>query len=86
MCSFLVWKNACLNYREFDLEGDLVGTPCMIFIGLVFHYTIKAYLKRVWHCGYACVEKDMRWFTKNMSKQTHCTSLQDICAKGHIIG
>ncbi len=25
MCSFLVWKNACLNYREFDLEGDLVG-------------------------------------------------------------
>ncbi len=25
MCSFLVWKNASLNYREFDLEGDLVG-------------------------------------------------------------
>ncbi len=20
-------KNACLNYREFDLEGDLVGYP-----------------------------------------------------------
>ncbi len=27
MCSLLVWKNACLNYREFDLEGDLVGVP-----------------------------------------------------------
>ncbi len=27
MCSFLVWKNACLNYREFDLEGDPVGVP-----------------------------------------------------------
>ncbi len=27
MCSFLAWKNACLNYREFDLEGDLVGVP-----------------------------------------------------------
>ncbi len=27
MCSFLVWKNACLNYREFDLEDDLVGVP-----------------------------------------------------------
>ncbi len=27
MCSFLVWKNACLNYRKFDLEGDLVGVP-----------------------------------------------------------
>ncbi len=22
---FLVFKNACLNYREFDLEVDLVG-------------------------------------------------------------
>ncbi len=22
-----VKKNACLNYREFDLEGDLVGVP-----------------------------------------------------------
>ncbi len=27
MCSFLVWKKSCLNYREFDLEGDLVGVP-----------------------------------------------------------
>ncbi len=25
MCSFLVWKNACLNNREVDLKGDLVG-------------------------------------------------------------
>ncbi len=24
---FLVWKNACFNYREFDKEGDLVGEP-----------------------------------------------------------
>ncbi len=27
ICSFLVWKNMCLNYREFDLKGDLVGVP-----------------------------------------------------------
>ncbi len=27
MCSFLVRKYACFNYREFDLEGDLVGVP-----------------------------------------------------------
>ncbi len=27
MCSFLVEKNACLNFREFDLEDDLVGVP-----------------------------------------------------------
>ncbi len=24
---FSVKKNACLNYREFDLDGDLVGVP-----------------------------------------------------------
>ncbi len=27
MRSFLVCKNACLNYREFDLEGDPEGVP-----------------------------------------------------------
>ncbi len=27
ICSFLVLKNACLNYREFDLEGDSWGYP-----------------------------------------------------------
>ncbi len=27
MCSFLVLKTAVLNYREFDLESDLVGVP-----------------------------------------------------------
>ncbi len=27
MCSSLVLKYACLNYSEFDLEGDLVGMP-----------------------------------------------------------
>ncbi len=46
MCSFLVWKNACLNYREFDREDDLAeGTAYMVFTGPVFHYTIKACLK-----------------------------------------
>ncbi len=24
---FSVKKNACFNYREFDLEGDLLGLP-----------------------------------------------------------
>ncbi len=27
MCSFSVLKNACLNYREFDLEVDVEGVP-----------------------------------------------------------
>ncbi len=46
-------KNACLNYREFDLEGELVGgTLCMVFIGQVFHNTTKFCLKRVGNGGY----------------------------------
>ncbi len=43
----LVWKNACLNNREFDLEGDQA-----------FHYTTKTCLKTVGHCGYEWVEKE----------------------------
>ncbi len=27
ICSFLVWKNACLNYRVFDPDGNLMGYP-----------------------------------------------------------
>ncbi len=27
ICVLFVWKNACLNYCEFDLEGYLVGVP-----------------------------------------------------------
>ncbi len=68
MCSFLVWKNACLNYREFDLEGDLEGgTPYMVFIGPVFHNTIKTCLKRVGHGGYEWGEKGMCRFAVDMS-------------------
>ncbi len=29
---FSVKKNACLNYREFDLEGDLVGVPLIRYL------------------------------------------------------
>ncbi len=61
MCSFLVWKNAGLNYREFDLEGDLVGVP-----HIWYYYTIKTYLKRVGHCGYEWVEKEMGRFAEDM--------------------
>ncbi len=45
-------KNACLNYRELGVEGDLVGCPIHGILGLVFHNTIKTYLKRVGHGGY----------------------------------
>ncbi len=66
ICSFLVWKNACLNYREFDLEDDLVGTPCMVFIGPVFHNTNKICLKRVGLCRYEWVGKEMGWFAEDI--------------------
>ncbi len=68
MCSFLVWKNACLNYREFDLKGDIIKvTPYMEFIGPAFHNTNKTCLKRVGHCGYEWVEKEMCRFAEDMS-------------------
>ncbi len=68
MCSFLVWKNACLNYREFNLEGDLVGVPhTWYFVGPVFHLIIKTCLKRVWHGGYEWVENEMCRFAEDMS-------------------
>ncbi len=68
MCSFLVWKKARLDYREFEIQGDLVGaTPYMVFIGSVFHDTIKTCLKRVGHCGFEWVEKEMCRFAEDMS-------------------
>ncbi len=68
ICSILVWKNACLNYREFDLEDDLVGgTPYMVFIGPAFHYINKNCLKTEGHCDYEWVEKEMGRFAGDMS-------------------
>ncbi len=68
MCSFLVWKNACLNYREFDIEGDLVGVPHTWYLtAQSFIRLLKESLKRVWHCGYEWVEKEMRQFAVDMS-------------------
>ncbi len=43
------------------------GTPYMVFIGPVFHYTIKTGLKRVGHVGYEWVEDEMCWFAEDMS-------------------
>ncbi len=45
MCSFLVCKNACMNYREFDLEGDLVGVPHTWYLSAQSFSTL---LKLVW--------------------------------------
>ncbi len=68
MCSFLVWKNACLNYREFDIEGDLVGAPhTWFFIGPVFHNIIKTCLKMVGYSGYEWDEKEIYRFAEDMN-------------------
>ncbi len=67
MCSFLVWKKACLNYREFDLEGDLVGVPHTWYLSVQSFIRLKTCLKRVWHCGYEWVEKEMCRFAEDMS-------------------
>ncbi len=45
ICSFLVWKNACLNYREFDLEGDLMGVPHTWYLSA---QSFIALLKLIW--------------------------------------
>ncbi len=61
-------KNKCLNYRKFDLEGDLVGYPIHnTFIGPVLHDTIKTCLKRVGQGSYERVEKEMCRFAEDMS-------------------
>ncbi len=68
ICSVLVWKNAGLNYREFDLEDDLVGvTLNMDFIGPVFHYTTKTCLKKVGNFAYELEEKEMCRFAEDMN-------------------
>ncbi len=46
MCSFLVWKNACLNYREFDLEDDLVGVPHTWYLSAQSFITLPKLVSR----------------------------------------
>ncbi len=68
MCSFLVWKNACLNYREFDLKDNLVGVPHTWYLSAQSFITLwKACLKRVGNGGYEWVEKEMCRFAVDMS-------------------
>ncbi len=38
-------KNACLNYREFDLEGDLAGVPHTWYLSAQSFITL---LKLIW--------------------------------------
>ncbi len=53
------------------------GTPYMVSIGPVFHYTIKTCLKRVGYCGYEWVGK------KCVSLQRTWVSKRTVCLIGH---
>ncbi len=59
MFLFSVKKRVFELSRVWPWRWPREGTPYMVFIGPVFHYTIKTYLRRVWHCGYEWVEKEM---------------------------
>ncbi len=61
---FSVKKNACLNYREFDLEGDLVGVPHTWYLLAQSFITL---LKIVWR------EQDMVALNEGKKK---CVGLQ----------
>ncbi len=68
MCSFLVWKKRVFELsRVWPWRWPCGGTPYMVFIGPVYHYTIRTYLKRVGHCGYEWAEKEMGRFVEDMS-------------------
>ncbi len=82
MCSFLVWKNACLNYREFDLEGDLVGVPHTWYLSAQSFIRL---LKLVWReydivamneWKKKCVGLQRTWVSKRTVLVRQCTATQ----------
>ncbi len=98
MCSFLVWKNACLNYREFDLEGDLVRVPHTWYLSTQSFITL---LKPVWReydivamneWKKKCVGLQWTWVSKHTVAVHSQTYHQFLAAtfwflhKGHIDG
>ncbi len=82
MCSFLVWKNACLNYREFDLEGDLVGVPHTWYLSAQCFITLLKLVSREYDIvamnewKKKCVGLQWTW----VSKRTVCRIIS--CLKG----
>ncbi len=64
---FNVKKHVFELSRAWPWRWSPGGTPYMVFIGPVFHYIIKTYLKRVGHCGYEWVGKEMGRFAEDMS-------------------
>ncbi len=68
MCSFLVWKKRVFELsRVWPWRWPRGGTPDMVFIGPVFHNTIKNCLKRIGNGRYEWEEKEMCPFAEDMS-------------------
>ncbi len=74
ICSFLVWKNECLNYREFDLEGDLVGVPHTWYLSAQPFITL---IKLVWR-QYNIVAMN-EWKKKCVGLQRTWVSKRTVC-------
>ncbi len=61
VCVFLlsVIKRVFELSRVWPWRWPRGGTPYLVFICPIFHYTVKTCLKRVRYCGYEWVEKEM---------------------------
>ncbi len=70
MRPFLVWKNACFKYREFDLEGDLVGVPhtwylsAQSFITQLKLFWRELYMGAMDNWKKKCVGLQWKWVSK----------------------
>ncbi len=64
---FSVKKRVFELSRVWPWKWPCGGTPYMVFIGPVFHYTNKICLKRVKHVGFEWVENEMCRFAVDMS-------------------
>ncbi len=83
ICSFLEWKNACLNYREFNLEDDLVGVPHTWYLSAQSFIRL---LKLVWseydivamnEWKKKCVGLQRTWLSKRTVEKTHTICLTE---------
>ncbi len=69
---FLWEKTRVWIIASLTLKMTSWGYPIHGIYRLNLHYTIKTCLKRVGHCGFELVGKEMCRFAEDMSKQTHC--------------
>ncbi len=70
-------EKTCFNYREFGLDGDLVGVPPKRFLsGQSFIKLLKLVSRELNMVPLNNGKKEMCRFAEDMNKQTHCKSTQ----------